>query len=91
MEDDEQPGRPVATKTDENVGKVRTLVRTVAYGQRKGETNFNNTSERKKYVPKRSQRIRQSLAIKQTPTSEHAPYSSGLVPCDFSLFPKLKS
>jgi DNA-directed RNA polymerase sigma subunit (sigma70/sigma32) len=27
VEDDERPGRPVTMKLDENVGKVRTLVR----------------------------------------------------------------
>jgi hypothetical protein len=54
VEDYERPGRPVTIETDENVGKVRTLVRTVHLyishqnysrgvesGRRDAETNLN--------------------------------------------------
>jgi hypothetical protein len=35
--------------------------------------------------------IREFLAKKNIPTLPHPPYSSDLAPCDFYLFPKLKS
>ncbi|VVC45839.1 Transposase, type 1 [Cinara cedri] len=35
--------------------------------------------------------VKQYLAGKRTPVLEHAPYSPDLAPCDFFLFPKIKS
>ncbi|VVC33042.1 Transposase, type 1 [Cinara cedri] len=35
--------------------------------------------------------VKQYLAGKRTPVLEHAPYSPDLAPCDFILFPKMKS
>jgi transposase len=35
--------------------------------------------------------IREFLAKKNIPTLPHSPYSPNLAPCDFYLFPKLKS
>jgi hypothetical protein len=35
--------------------------------------------------------VKQFLAEKQTAVLEHPPYSPDLAPCDFFLFPKVKS
>jgi histone-lysine N-methyltransferase SETMAR len=35
--------------------------------------------------------VKQYLAGKRIPVLEHAPYSPDLAPCDFFLFPKIKS
>ena len=35
--------------------------------------------------------VKRYLAAKGTPVLEHAPYSPDLAPCDFYLFPKIKS
>ncbi|VVC37276.1 Transposase, type 1 [Cinara cedri] len=35
--------------------------------------------------------VKQYLAGKRTPVLKHAPYSPDLAPCDFFLFPKIKS
>jgi hypothetical protein len=35
--------------------------------------------------------IREFMAKKNIPTLPHPPYSPNLAPCDFCLFPKLKS
>jgi hypothetical protein len=63
VEGDEEPGRLVM-KTEENMGKVRTLERTVLFryqnnsrgvecGQRNGVTNFNMKKVCAKMVPKK--------------------------------------
>jgi len=102
VEGDEQSGYLVMMKTDENVDKVRTLVRRDGhlghyndsggneYVQRNGKTNFNNKFEHEKSVCQNGPK-EFFLARKQIPTLEHAPYSSDLAPFDSSLFPKLKS
>jgi hypothetical protein len=35
--------------------------------------------------------VKRYLAARGTPVLEHAPYSPDLAPCDFFLFPKIKS
>jgi hypothetical protein len=54
VEDDERPGRPVTMTTDENVDKVRTLVRNdrrrIECGQRNSKTNFNRKFKDEKSV-----------------------------------------
>jgi hypothetical protein len=79
-----------ASKTDENVEKVRTFVRTgPRLGTRMTAGVLNMYKEtvrqiltRKKCNPKWAQRIHQFLATKQIPALPHTPYSPDLGPCD---------
>jgi hypothetical protein len=94
---------PVTMKTDKNVGKVRNLMRTdrrLGIRMTAEGLNMDKQTARKilttnlnmkECMPKWSQRVRQFLATKQIPTLGHPPCLPDVAPCDFLLFPKLKS
>jgi len=82
-------------ETEDSVKKVMAFVRSSVrhqydskadeYGQRNGETNFNNKYEHEKMCAKWSQRICQFLAGKQIPMLEHTPYSPDVPLCDLHV------
>ncbi|KAG5333087.1 MOS1T transposase, partial [Acromyrmex heyeri] len=89
-EDDQRPGRPVSVSTPQTVTKINennqtyylTVLATLRERVRKkrSELPAHNALSVKRY-----------LAARGTPVLEHAPYSPDLAPCDFFLFPKIKS
>lgn len=102
-EDDQRPGRPVSVSTPQTVTKINEIVR----GDRRmsirmiAETvNADKETVRKILHDELNQdnapahnalSVKRYLAARGTPVLEHAPYSPDLAPCDFFLFPKIKS
>jgi hypothetical protein len=99
VEDDERRGQPATMKTDENVEKMRTPVRTVRrvgiriraeelnMGKNNGETNFNMKKVCAKITPK-------NPPITGHKTNTNAQMRSVLArycPCDFSFSKKLRN
>ncbi|EGI61189.1 FLJ37770-like protein [Acromyrmex echinatior] len=102
VEDDSRPGCPSTSKTDDNIETIDNLVRSdrrLSIGETVGidkecvrqilHNNFNMKKVCAEMVPKiltfEQQEARKNLLL------DHPPYSSDLAPCDFYLFPKVKS
>ncbi|VVC39540.1 Hypothetical protein CINCED_3A020937 [Cinara cedri] len=80
VKDDEHPGRPCTSKSDENVDKIDKIVR-----------NDRRLSIRMVADMINIDKETQFLANKRIPVLEHPPYSPDLAPSDFYLFPKIKT
>lgn len=97
--DDERPGRPSTSTTDENVEKVKAMImndrritiREVADDV--GPDLWKNNSwllHHDNAPAHTSLLVREFLAKNNTVTMPQPPYSPDMAPCDFFLFPKIK-
>ncbi|GFV50045.1 protein GVQW3 [Trichonephila clavipes] len=115
VEDDSRPGRPSTSKTDENVEKVASLIRsdrrlsiraiaeTVNIDKECVRQILHDNLNMQKVCAKMVQKFSRdapahsALSVKRfldkhsIPVLKHPPYSPDLAPCDFHLFPKVKS
>ncbi|GFS77214.1 protein GVQW3 [Trichonephila clavipes] len=101
VEDDSRPGRPSTSKTDENVEKVasfirsdrRLSIRAIAEAVNiDKECVWQILHDNLNIAPAHSVlSVKRFLAKHSIPVLEHPPYSPDLAPCDFYLFPKVKS
>ncbi|PNF30316.1 hypothetical protein B7P43_G15022 [Cryptotermes secundus] len=84
---DPKSGRPPTAKTPENVEKVARIVRRdrrLSIRAISELTNINKETHN-------ALSVKRYLAKNNIPVMEHPPYSPDLAPCDFFLFPKIKS
>ncbi|KAG5331644.1 MOS1T transposase, partial [Acromyrmex charruanus] len=99
-EDDQRPGRPVSVSTPQTVTKINqtyylTVLATLRERVRKKRSElWKNKSwilHQDNAPAHNALSVKRYLAARGTPVLEHAPYSPDLAPCDFFLFPKIKS
>ncbi|KAG5331335.1 MOS1T transposase, partial [Acromyrmex charruanus] len=100
-EDDQRPGRPVSVSTPQTVTKINnqtyylTVLATLRERVRKKRSElWKNKSwilHQDNAPAHNALSVKRYLAVRGTPVLEHAPYSPDLAPCDFFLFPKIKS
>ena len=107
VEGEQRAGRPSTSKTENNVARVKAVpdrdrrlnVRLIAEEVRLPKTDVHrivteDQHMRKicaKLVPKNLSDVWEFLAQNNIATLSHPLYSSDLAPCDFFLFPKLKT
>jgi len=106
-EDDQRPGRPVSVSTPQTVTKINEIVRgdrrmgirmIAEIVKADKETVRKILHDELSWILHQDNApahtalsVKRYLAAKGTPVLEHAPYSPDLAPCDFFLFPKIKS
>jgi hypothetical protein len=107
VEDELRAGRPSTARTENNVARVKVVlnrdrhlqVRLIAEGvvlpkmvvHRIITEDLHMIKICAKLVPKNLSDVREFLAQNKITTLPHPPYSPDLAPCDFILFPKLKT
>nr|CAH7723476.1 unnamed protein product [Callosobruchus chinensis] len=107
VEDDERTGRPVTSRIEENIKKVNEIVRKDRRLSLRMISDLSNidretvrkilhedlkmTKHQDNAPAHNALSVKQFLAKKSIPVLEHPPYSPDLAPCDFYLFPKIKS
>ncbi|XP_050516736.1 protein GVQW3-like [Diabrotica virgifera virgifera] len=84
-EDDQRPGRPVSVSTPQTVTKINEIVR----GDRR--MSIRMIAETDNAPAHNALSVKRYLAARGIPVFEHPPYSPDVAPCDFFLFPKIKS
>jgi len=101
VEDEERSGRPLTSKTQENVERVREMVRSnrqltireisedlnISYGS---VQNILTTDLNMRQVSDNALCHALLLLNKYITVCPHLPYSLDMAPCDFWLFPKVK-
>ena len=106
VEDEERSGRPSASKTQENVERVREMIRSnkrltikeisddlniSCVNRKRPEKWANHFIRHHDNVPcNTSLQVRQFLSNKNITVCPHPPYSPDLASCEFWLFPKVK-
>lgn len=98
--DEPRSGRPTTARTDENVDRVREVLRSDRRLsiQQIADTLHMSTFDIKDTVKLHHDNatshtafiVTNFLARSNTPVVPHPPYSPDLAPCDFFLFPRLK-
>lgn len=107
VQDDSRPGRPSTSKTDDNIEKIGNLIRSDRqhyYLHVLAELRERIRKKRPELWKDKSWVLHQdnapahsALSVKRflakfsIPVLDHPPYSPDLAPCDFYLFPKVKS
>ncbi|KAG5321996.1 MOS1T transposase, partial [Acromyrmex heyeri] len=99
IEDDQHPGRPVSVSTPQTVIKINEIMincqKILRERVRKKRSElWKNKSwilHQDNAPAHNALSVKRYLAARGTPVLEHAPYSPDLAPCDFFLFPKIKS
>lgn len=103
VEDDPREGAPSTSRTAQNVDRLRVCVlgdRRVSLRMLEDELGINKETIRqmlhedlgmRKLCAKMVPKVRDFLTKNDIPTLPHPPYSPDLAPCDFHLFPQLKS
>lgn len=104
VEDDSRPGRPSTSKTDDNIETIGQTINQHYYLHVLAEFCEKIKKKRPELWKDKSWVLHQdnapshsALSVKRflakysIPVLDHPPYSPDLAPCDFYLFPKVKS
>ncbi|KAL4132596.1 hypothetical protein QTP88_009720 [Uroleucon formosanum] len=93
VEDDDRSGRPTTSSTNENVEKIDKIIRQYRRLSFRAVAEMVNIDRESAHnAPAYSAfSIQRFLTEKNISILQHPPYSPDLAPCNFFLFPKIKS
>ncbi|KAE9521254.1 hypothetical protein AGLY_018346 [Aphis glycines] len=91
VEDNQRVGRPCSSKTNDNISKINEIVQKDSRKDKDSLTTLRERVRRKR--PELWENDSWIFHQDNAPAHmlQHPPYSPDLAPCDFWLFPKLKS